>query len=87
MGCASSNCRHCGGRGNLTPYTSGFLAGQQAAAFETYAVNIIAGHTRDIASSIPDGGRALIELETALAHHARWQDWPDGDDHLILSEN
>lgn len=70
-----------------TEYTRGFRAGQQAAAFETYAVNIIAGQTREVASSVPDGGRALIELETALANHARWQDWPDGDDHLILSEN
>lgn len=88
MGCDSSSaCRHCGGRGNHTPYTAGFRAGQQWAAFETYAVNILAAQTREVAADVPHSDRALVELEAALAHHARWQDYPDGDDHLILGEN
>lgn len=87
MGCESSSCRHCGGSGNLTAYTVAFRAGQQAAAFETYAANIIATQVRELAATTPHGDRALAELETALAHHARWQDWPDGDEHLIRGEN
>jgi len=70
-----------------TEYTRGFRAGYQHAAYETYAVCIVAAATRDVAADAPNGDRALAELESALAHHARWQDWPEGDDHLILGEN
>jgi hypothetical protein len=72
---------------NLTPYTAGFRAGYQQAAYDTYALNVIAAAARDVAADVSHSDRALVELEAALAHHARWQDWPEGDDHLILSEN
>lgn len=80
-------CQHCGGRGNRTPYTAGFVAGQQHAAFETYARNIIAVQAREVAADSPAADRVLAELEAALAQHVRWRDWPDGDDHLIRGED
>lgn len=72
---------------NLTPYTAGFMAGRQHAVFETYAANIIAAQAREVAGDTPCADRVLAELEAALAHHARWRDWPEGDDHLILGED
>jgi hypothetical protein len=73
---------------SATEYTRGFLAGYQQAAFDSYAMNLIATHALDIAADYPDcRDRVLVELETALAHHARWADWPDGEDHLIRGED
>jgi hypothetical protein len=71
-----------------TEYTKGFRAGQQSYAYETYMENILYSQTRELAGWHPEPQRVKSELEHALELHAkyafgRWQDWPEGDDHLI----
>jgi hypothetical protein len=72
----------------MTGHTAGFRAGLQHAALETYAANILYTQTRELADWHPEPQRIKSELENALDLHARysigrWQDYPEGDDHLI----
>lgn len=68
----------------MTGHTAGFRAGQQSAVFETYAANILYTQAREMAAG---ERRVLDELQHALNHTRRWQDWPEGDDHLIRGIN
>lgn len=89
MGCESSDDRP--GRAALIgggcTVCGCYRRGRQDAAEETYAFNLLAAATLSVAGDTPRPGRVLDELESALKQHARWRDWPEGDDHMVRGED